>query len=92
MSLRPRRASFDLAKSLPNLSALLKSRGMDLRDMARRQPDLLLQNPGTIRMKLDAMPGALLGGRRGPNVSWRSGGGQANLLLRVLTVLPFPLT
>ena len=44
------------------MAALFKSRGMDLKDMARKQPDLLLQAPGTLRTKLDAIPGMLCSG------------------------------
>ena len=44
------------------MAALFKSRGMDLKDMARKQPDLLLQAPGTLRTKLDAIPGTLCSG------------------------------
>ena len=58
----PCRRSHDLAKNIPNMVALFKSRGMDLKDMARKQPDLLLQAPGTLRTKLDAIPGALCSG------------------------------
>jgi len=57
LSFLPLRRSQDLAKNLPNLAALFKSRGMDLRDMARKQPELLLQAPGTLKNKMDALPG-----------------------------------
>ncbi|GAX79459.1 hypothetical protein CEUSTIGMA_g6900.t1 [Chlamydomonas eustigma] len=53
------RPSQSLAKNIPELAALLKSRGMDIRAMARKQPDLLLQNAGTVRLKMDALPAAL---------------------------------
>lgn len=59
MATSPCRRSHDLAKNIPNMVALFKSRGMDLKEMARKQPDLLLQAPGTLRTKLDAIPGAL---------------------------------
>ncbi len=45
--------------NIPNIAALFKSRGMDYREMARKQPDLLLQAPGTLRDKLDALPGSV---------------------------------
>lgn len=53
------RSSGSLAKNLPNMSALFKSRGLSLAEMSRMQPDLLLQAPGTLRSKLDAIPAAL---------------------------------
>jgi hypothetical protein len=57
-----RRPSHSLAKNIPELAALLKSRGMDIRSMARKQPDLLLQNAGTVRLKMDALPGKYVQG------------------------------
>ena len=45
-----------MAQRLSALDALFKSRGLSLGVMARREPQLLLQQPGTLRNKIDAIP------------------------------------
>jgi hypothetical protein len=53
------RSSSALSQRLTEMDALLKSRGLSLQSMARRQPDLLVQAPGSLRIKIDAIPAAL---------------------------------
>lgn len=45
-----------MAQRFSALDALFKSRGLSLGVMARREPQLLLQQPGTLRNKIDAIP------------------------------------
>eukprot|EP00798_Chlamydomonas_sp_ICE-L_P014212 gene14212-20182_t len=48
-----------MSTTIRDISALFKSRGLYLTDMAMQQPDLLLQDVGSLRHKLDSLPAAV---------------------------------